>query len=393
MGSTGRMSMMGRMAMLAGIAGALGVLGSPASAAPDSPPVSIIGGIQTTTAQYPSVVGLVIGGSNLCTGTLITPEWVLTAAHCVDPAVLKLGSQDEVTSSVEVHFDTVDVINDPNPTRMVRAIATFKDPMFDQAHLGSHDIGMIQLATPVVDIMPSPINLSANMAPVGTTVTIVGYGSTEQGALGTVGVEFELKNRTSVSCESLGIGSDTNLLCFSQTDNKGTCQGDSGGPSFASIDGKSVLVAVTSFGDQQCASYGANTRVDIEQQFMVQHVPELIGCLTDSDCPMYRTCFSHRCIAEPFGPNGIGTVCSTAADCDSSECAISSQDGRRCSITCTVSDSTSCPGGFECLRATGDLGACWPTSGGCCDAGGAGGPPTMFVGIGLVALGLRRKRR
>jgi len=154
-----------------------------------------------------------------------------------------------------------------------------------------------------------------------------------------------------------------------------------------------VLVAVTSFGDQQCASYGANTRVDIEQPFMVQHVTDLIGCLSDSDCPMYRTCFSHRCIAEPFGPNGIGTVCNTAADCDSSECAISSQDGSRCSLTCTVSDSSSCPGGFECLRATGDLGACWPTSGGCCDAGGAGGPPTMVVGIGLVALGLRRKRR
>jgi V8-like Glu-specific endopeptidase len=389
----GMMSRIGRMSMSAWIAGALGVLGSSASAAPDSPPVSIIGGTQTTTAQYPSVVGLVIGGNNLCTGTLITPEWVLTAAHCVDPAVLKLGSQDEVTSSVEVHFHTVDVINDPNPAKMVRASATFKDPMFDQMHLGSHDIGMIQLATPVTDVMPSPINLSANMAPVGTTVTIVGYGSTAQGAQGTVGVEFELKNRTSVGCGSLGIGSDTNLLCFSQTDNKGTCQGDSGGPSFASIYGKSVLVAVTSFGDQQCASYGANTRVDIEQPFMVQHVPELIGCLTDSDCPTFRACFSHRCIAQPFGPNGIGTVCNTAADCDSSECAISSQDGSRCSLTCTVSDSTSCPSGFECLRATGDLGACWPTSGGCCDAGGAGGPPTMVVGIGLVALGLRRKRR
>ena len=382
----------------AGVLGAACVLAlaASASAAPlgpaalSGPPASIIGGTNTSVDQYPSVVGLVIGNS-LCTGTLISPTWVLTAAHCVDPEVLGMPSQEQVTRSTQVHFHTVDVLHDPGV--IVTASATFKDPMFQKARLGTHDLGLIQLATPVTDIVPSPINLAAAMAPVGTRVTIVGYGSTERGAQGDLGIQFELKNRTSVTCPSLGIGDDANLLCFSQADNKGTCQGDSGGPSFASIYGKTMVVGVTSFGDKECAEFGANTRVDIEQSFLAVHIPDVIGCLSDADCPKHRACFAHRCIAEPFGPNGLGTACTTEADCDSSECAESSQDGKRCSITCNVSDGTSCPDGFECLRATGDLGACWPNDqAGCCDAGGAGGGPAMALGLGVLLVVRRRKR-
>jgi V8-like Glu-specific endopeptidase len=381
---------------IAWIVGSLGVFafGSAASASPDStdsPPASIIGGTATAVDQYPSVVGLVIG-NNLCTGTLITPTWVLTAAHCVDPAVLGAASQEQVTASVQVHFHTIDILGDPGT--VVGASATFKDPLFDQDHLGKHDLGLIQLATPVTDVAPSPINLATAMAPIGTRVTMVGYGSTELGALVDAGIQFELRNRTSVSCQSLGIGDDADLLCFSQLDNMGTCQGDSGGPSFASISGKTVVVGVTSFGDQQCSQFGANTRIDVELPFLAMHVPELFACLSDADCPSERSCFAYSCIAEPFSVNGIGTVCDAAADCDSSQCAESSQDGKRCSFACRVSVGASCPEGFECLRATGDLGACWPIDqGGCCDAGGAGGPQAIVLGLGVVVVALRRKRR
>jgi uncharacterized protein (TIGR03382 family) len=362
-----------------------------ASASPARPPQGIIGGTTTKVGQYPSVVALTID-SNLCTGALIAPTWVLTAAHCVDPDVLGMTSQAQVTASMRVHFNTIDVVNDAGT--VATAIATFKDPLFNQLHLGANDIGLVQLSQPVTSIAPSPINLIAALAPAGIHVTTVGFGSTGGGTQGTVGVELELTDRPTVSCSDLHIGSDTNLLCFSQVNKTGTCEGDSGGPSFATIQGKSVLVGVTSFGDTQCAMFGASTRVDIEQPFLVLHVPELIGCLGDNNCPARRACFEHTCIAEPFSPSGIGTICTQASDCESAECAESSQDGKRCSITCSVTTSSSCPDGFECLRETGDVGACWPIDqGGCCDAGGAGGPPAMVLGLGVAVIALRRRRR
>lgn len=380
---------LGAAACIAALA-ALGALAAPASADADGPS-SIIGGTTTTAGQYPSVVAIRVGG-DLCTGTLVSPVWVLTAGHCVDPSVVHQTNQAQVTAATRVHFNTLDALNDDG--RVVRASDTIMNPLFDETHLGSHDIGLIKLAAPVTDIEPSPINLTASKVPVGSAVTMVGFGSTQHGGSGTVGVEFELTNHVSVSCPTLGIGADANLLCFSQTDNKGTCLGDSGGPSFAMIDGRRTVVGVTSFGDQQCAEFGAATRTDIEQAFFAMYAPDIGGCQGDSDCPANKTCFSQRCIADPFSPTGIGTVCTTAADCESSQCAESSQDGKRCSMVCSVSDESSCPNGFDCLRANGDVGACWPNGGGgCCDARGAGGPSSALAGLAIVGLGLRRRRR
>lgn len=361
---------------------------APAVAAPGKLP--IIGGTSTKVDQYPSVVALVIA-SNLCTGTLISSKWILTAAHCVDPLVLGLASQDEVTQSLRIHLHTVDVLSDPGVVVLARA--SYKDPEFQKSKLGSHDMGLIELEEEVLDVVPSPINLDARSAPAGVKVTTVGYGAQSAGAGADVGVELELVDRPSVSCASLNIGSDANLLCFSHANNMGTCQGDSGGPSFAMIDGKLTVVGVTSFGDEDCAKFGASTRVDVEQPFLVTHVPELIGCLEDDDCPRDRACFHHNCIAAPFSAGGIGAVCETADACESSVCAESSQDGKRCSITCSVSADDACPSGFECLKAEGDVGACWPSdSAGCCDAGGRGGPAAMALGFLTLVLARRRRR-
>src|SRR5690349_10803363 len=69
---------------------------------------AIIGGKQAGLGQYPSVVAIQ-AGKGLCTGTLITKDWVLTAAHCLLAKEVGLASDAEVAPSVRVHFGTVDV--------------------------------------------------------------------------------------------------------------------------------------------------------------------------------------------------------------------------------------------------------------------------------------------
>src|SRR3954453_22387654 len=47
-----------------------------------SPSMAIVGGSDASAGEYPSVAEITFGQSFLCTGTLIAPDYVLTAGHC-----------------------------------------------------------------------------------------------------------------------------------------------------------------------------------------------------------------------------------------------------------------------------------------------------------------------
>ncbi len=377
----------------------------------DSSTQPIIGGEASRAGDFPTTVAISNGG--LCTGTLIAPDLVLTAAHCITPSLLGAGSQQQVTDQTQVIFDADNVFGGSGLAR--RAAETIPHPDFSINGLGDDDIGLIRLSSPITDRIPTPINRIHDDAKIGISVTQVGYGATQVGGSG-AGQLFALRDKKTTNCSSFG-GSNANLLCFSQTDGSGKCQGDSGGPSFATIGGIERVVGVTSFGDQNCAQFGADTRVDAELDFLYTHAPELqcqaegecnedCGrnglpvdedcdiCTKDEECDSEEICAGDgRCVPAPFTPGGDGSECANNEDCGSGICA-SSDEGNICTSICTSDEE--CAGGFECISA-GDQNVCWPPStddGGCSVGGGKNAPiGALLLGLAMfLGLGRRRKR-
>ncbi len=309
----------------------------------------ILGGSAGSVGQFPGVVAIYNQMGFICTGSLIAPDLVVTAAHCVSASVIssEMGqnvSQSQVTANTEVIFDSTNIDSNGGS---VAASDTLGHPSFNINNLGRHDIGLIWLSQSVNDRSPIVLNRSHSDAPVGISTTLVGYGINDANQSGRL---YYLNNKTTVSCNSVGGGSDSYLLCYNQTDGKGSCSGDSGGPSLANIGGTQKLVGITSFGDQYCQQMGAYTRVDAELDFLDEYAPEL-ACLADGSCnedcgsgglPDDPDCTD----VDPCAANGsCNTDCysgGTSSDPDCPNCATNGSCNAECGTNGTPVDAD-CP--------------------------------------------------
>jgi hypothetical protein len=97
----------------------------------------LIGG--TVDTEDPGVVALttISGNTSFCTGTLISPSVILTAAHCIDD----LGSEP----NAKIYFGS-DIAGNGGISRFVRIKK--QHPMWTGNLSGGHDIGMLVMDFP-----------------------------------------------------------------------------------------------------------------------------------------------------------------------------------------------------------------------------------------------------
>lgn len=248
---------------------------------------AVIGG--SADADDPSVVavyGQQPGARSgfLCTGSVIAPTVILTAAHCVSPLETGEGAEFTVITGPNI---------DKSNAQKLTVSAVHANPLWSPDNLeNGHDQGIVVLSQPT-SLRSLPINrrkLASSL--VGRAVRIVGYGlddgsrqtgaGTKRQALTSLGTIF------------------SNLILVGNS-RHGTCNGDSGGPAFMNIDGVETIVGTTSYGNADCTDGGFDARVDADLAFIDQYLP--------SDCR--PSCDGRGC-----GSDGCGGSCGSCADGD-----------------------------------------------------------------------------
>lgn len=112
-------------------------------------------------------------------------------------------------------------------------------------------------------------------------------------------------------------------------------------------------------------------------------------CDGPQDCGGVLVCDAGQCVSPDFG---LGAVCASSPECESGICATVDEE-TLCTSECVPGDKGTCPADFKCLRASDELGYCWPDeggeSGGCSTSGSSGVGGGLFL---LLALAWRRRR-
>ncbi len=217
----------------------------PAPAAENGP--RIIGGNEvsptTYSATWPWVVLVRIRTSALasgplatfsqCTGSVIAPQLVQTAAHCTERA----SSPNRVT-----------VLAGSPATASMTSVGTVDAVLTDPAYVATEDdinavgdVGLIHLASPIPASLVPRYAVLARLAPAGmVAATTLGWGKTSGSA-----------SAASATLNSVGVSVRlTSAGTLHNSGPRGTCNGDSGGPLVAG----GLLIGSTSYGDEECAS-------------------------------------------------------------------------------------------------------------------------------------------
>ncbi|MBN3300153.1 TMPS2 protease, partial [Amia calva] len=211
-----------------------------------APSTRIVGGTQATLGQWPWQVSLHVESRHLCGGSIITPYWIVTAAHCVekfsDPGLWTVyaGQLTQTEMSWRSGYSVSRIIAN-NYNRNTK----------------NNDIALMKLITPLIfSRTVSPVclpNVGLSIDP-PRSCWISGWGATQQGGYSSdilMQAPVSLIDRVTCNAPRVYSGQITNTMICAGYLQGGidSCQGDSGGPLVTEESSLWWLVGDTSWGD------------------------------------------------------------------------------------------------------------------------------------------------
>jgi secreted trypsin-like serine protease len=213
-----------------------------------APSQAIVGGHDAAAGAYPSIAEVHLAKSFLCTGTLIAPDWVLTAGHC--------GSITGSAVATPVSFPgpLIDVYIGSTKAGQGESVAV-SEAIVSPSYLltQGYDVTLLHLSSASTKT-PTKIAGAGETASwaAGTTETIVGWGATSEGGdTPDTLQEAQVPVTTDATCASAYSEFDAKTMLCAGYPQGGTdtCQGDSGGPMYGTVGGALRVVGATSFGE------------------------------------------------------------------------------------------------------------------------------------------------
>ncbi|CAF4514934.1 unnamed protein product [Rotaria sp. Silwood1] len=267
----------------------------------------IVGGENAARQSWSWAVSLRSYGEHICGGTILSPSFIITAAHCVEN-ITDLANITILAGSLSLNASSDD-------SSQIRSIAQlYKHPNYDSSSL-ANDVALLRMSSP---LNMTYRNIKPICLPPGTvpqppdniSVVVIGWGSTSGSTLTLSSTLLQVTLQTIPSTNS-GCGfiiSDSALqFCAGvPTGDKDACQGDSGGPLMAFVDNVWQLYGSATI-------YQCNTNTSCGCSTSLTLISRIIGGESAvrqswSWAVSIRTSGEHRCGGTILSPSFIITA-------------------------------------------------------------------------------------